>query len=818
MSLGYCIQELIDEGKIPVAKAKAIAKRYERMVTAREGEMGRAAAEAEVSAKLIKALDAEANEGIRRKALQAKTQLDWLAARRTADGDGPLSAAAMRRELELTEYRIDTVFGHMMIGFDGFIARHRRNIIGQVRERAELDDIVRARFGEKVDSTTAREVADAMGETMEAARQRRNRAGGNTGKLDSFGLPQSHDSKLVGAVPIETWVTRPEIERAGVLDVDTGEFAEGARRAEILSATYANIRSEGAESMMPGGAGTGSLGRRRAEARVIHFASADDWLSYAQDFGGGTNAYDIFLGHTKAMAREIVLMEDMGPNPAASLRFRQDWLEKSIKTGTDLNLLDGVENAKRSLQRRFDTISGVANIPDSAKWAKRMSAIRAVQMTKLGSATLSAVPGDTATLIHRAGYNRLPVMRMLKSYAEMTAEFGGLSDGQAARLGMVSEEWLGLHSAAWRQGGEELVGEKARVLADGVIRASGLSRHTRIAQWAFGKETMGYLTELRASPIGELAAPIQRMMGKYAIGAKEWDAFRASELVEDGGVQWLVPAYAGEVGEKFGVMLRAERDFAVLMPDLRTRAMLGELKAGSLLGEGLRLILMFKSFPITMLSRNIPEMLAQPGLWNRAKYGVSLLALTGAGGLLTLWAKDLINGKDPRTLWGEDGPDAGVLAQALFQGGGLGIAGDLIKSSETRIGGGPWGAVAGPGISLASDLLVAGVGNAKKALDGDPETETKAGRDFARIALREVPGSSLWYARLAYDRLFADRVMELADRDREAAIRRSNAKAEEQGSPYFARPGGGFPGQRLPDLSNIWSGESANSDQGSLLQ
>ena len=814
MGLGLCIATLIDEGKIPLAKAKGIKRRYEAMVARSEGEMGRVAAEAEASGALLKMLEIEAHEGARRKGLQARSQQNWLAERRAIDGDGPLSAKAMKRELELTEYKVDTVFGHMLIGFDGFIARHRRNIVGQVRERAELEDIVRARFGEKVESATAREVAEAMGETMDAARLRRNRAGGNTAKLDGFGLPQSHDSALVRAVPFEEWRARPEVERAKVRDPDAGEWAEGARREEILQASYSNIRSDGAESMTPGGMGQGSMARRRQEARVIHFANGDDWLSYARDFGGGTNAYDIFLGHMKAMAREIVLMEDMGPNPAASLRFRQDWLEQSIKTAPPVKEtlgqkmlgiggIGGLKAQRSALQRRFDVISGVANIPDNEKWARRMSMLRSQQMAaKLGSAVASAVPGDLATLIHRAGYNRLPAVRMLGSYAKMTAEFGGLSDRQAARLGQVSEEWLGLHSAAWRQGGEELTGEVARVLADATLRGSGMSRHTRLAQWAFEKETLGYLTEERGARFDELPEAIQRMMGKYDIAAPIWDAFRASDLIEDGGVEWLVPAYAGEAGEKIGVMLRNERDFAVLMPDLRTRALLAQFKAGSPLGEGLRSVLLFKSFPISMLSRHIPEMMAQRGLWNRALYGVSLSAVLTAGGLLTLWAKDIINGKDPRAVWGEDGPDVGTLKQAYFQGGGGGVPADLIKSSETRTGGGPLATAAGPLLALGFDLGIAGVSNASKALDGDPETESQAGKDFARIGLREVPGMSLWYARLAYDRIFADWVMGQVNPDRDQQIAAALRRANEQGTSYYAPPGSGFPGERMPDFGN----------------
>lgn len=818
MSLSVCIADLIEQGKVPRAKARGIQRRYDKMVAAREGEMGRTLAEAEASQKLVAALEAEAAEGARRKALQAKSQADWLAKHKAANRDAPMDVGAMKRELELTEYRIETVASHMLIEFDEMMARHRPGLTGEVRHKAELDDITRARFGEKVANQSAAEVAEAMGRAMEMARQRRNRAGGNTGKLDNYGLPMRHDSTLVRKVPFAQWSAHPAIERAQVLDTDTGAFAEGARRLEILQAAYANIRSDGAESMVPGGQGKGSMGSRRQEARIIHFANADDWMTYAREFGGRTNAYDVFLGHMRGMAREIVLMEDMGPTPSASLRFRQDWLAKSAGMAVDAPTpgvlgpirdaladkgIGGVGGKQAALQRRFDVISGAASIPDSERWAKFWSAVRAQQYAaKLGSATITAAPTDLATTLHRAKYNDLPAARMVASYAKMWADTGGLSDGQAVRLGLVADEYLGLTSAAWRYSGEEMTGEVARRVADASFRLSALNRHTRIGQNAFMQETVGYLTEMRGRSFDQLAGPMQRMLQRYDIDAAGWDTYRATPTIRDGGAEWIVPAYAGEIGERVGVMLRNERDFAVLMPDLRTRALMGQFKPGSWTGEALRMGFMLKSFSITMLSRHLDDMVRMQSGFTRVAYASSLFLMLTTAGAVALWSGDTLKGRDPRRALDEDGGlSAKFLAQAMLQGGGFGLVGDLIRSGENRYGGGIGETVVGPFGSLASNVIKSIYGNATAAGDGDPETETQWSYDAAKIARNEMPGGSLWYARLAFDRLIYDHVLRMADPEKFEQSKRSQARfAEKQGTQLWFAPG---ESARAPDLSNI---------------
>ena len=70
--------------------------------------------------------------------------------------------------------------------------------------------------------------------------------------------------------------------------------------------------------------------------------------------------------------------------------------------------------------------------------------------------------------------------------------------------------------------------------------------------------------------------------------------------------------------------------------------------------------------------------------------------------------------------------------------------------------------------------------------DGD----ANFGRDFARFVRRYTPGSSLWYARLAADRLMWDQLQALLDPKAATAWRRMEQRAQKDfGQRFWWRPG-----------------------------
>jgi hypothetical protein len=762
--------------------------------------------------KVLAVLEKEVAHKKRVTLLAATAQGRWLADMRRVAGDGPFDPVYARRKMEMLDKRIDAARGSFLAGFDKLLERHRRNLLGEVRHRDDLTVVLKERFAPgSTGDVNAREMADAMGQTMDALRARRNAAGGNTAKLDDYVFPQAHDSRLVRALgDYAAWRALPQIDAARVRDVETGEWATGIRRETILRGVWESITTDGANSSKPGANFGGSLANQRSDPRVIHFANADDWMGYQERFSGVDNIYDLFVGHVSAMSREIVLMEAMGPNPNATLRFQQDWVEKSLRQkGTQEQIdgrffLGGVEGARNNLQRTFDELTAANRIPEKRALALTFSGVRAVQVSaKLGTAVVSAV-NDFSTLFKTARYNQVPQMKALGRYVKLWVP-GNVEDrALAVRLGLVTDDWVNLSSASYRYTGEELTGEVTRRMADFVLRAQGLSRHTRNAQWAFGMEFVGHLTAMRARGFGALDPGLQRQMARYDISSGDWDAYRATATTRERGSEWIMPTAVKDrrVGERVLEMILAETDYAIIMPDIRTRSLLGSFKPGTWMGEIVRSALLFKSFPLAIINLHGARMMEQPGAWSKARYGVSLMASMTAVGALAAQLKMLAAGKDPQPMDNRE-----FMAKAVIQSGGLGIFGDLLYNSTNSFGGGVGSTLLGP--LLGQTLPNIGqltVGNAVRALDGDDETDTQVGRDLTKLLRSEVPGSNLWYVRQAYNRLLIDQIQSAIDDDADDFFAGQQKRAADEGTAFFLPPGATPDEARMPDFGNALAG------------
>jgi hypothetical protein len=124
-----------------------------------------------------------------------------------------------------------------------------------------------------------------------------------------------------------------------------------------------------------------------------------------------------------------------------------------------------------------------------------------------------------------------------------------------------------------------------------------------------------------------------------------------------------------------------------------------------------------------------------------------------------------------------------------LQGGGFGIFGDFLSSTQNRFGGGFGQTLAGP---MAQDF---------DAL-ADIPTSKKPAWAAARLARQELPGGSLWYAKLAFDRLVTDQIQEEIDPSYRQSWRRMEKRARDQRTEYYWAPGETAP-DHAPDLANM---------------
>ena len=599
-----------------------------------------------------------------------------------------------------------------------------------------------------------------------------------------------------------------------MIDRDTGEALAEAKLDAVLEDIFETLSTDGWNRREPGAMGRGKMANRRTRSPSAALQDFDAWEAYAKEFGATTNAMDAMLAHIEGMSRDIAAMDSMGPNPTALLRFQQDWLEKSAGEAKDSKVrkdaLNNIHGVNKQLERLYDEYTGAHRRPENRRMARNFAALRSFQTAaKLGGAALSA-GGDFGTAALTAGFNRVPVTGMIRRYGSLMNPANMEDRKLAARLGVISDEWSNMTASAERLTGEELGGEVSRRTATFVLRASGLSLHTEAMRMAFAMEALSTVASASDRSFDNLDGGFRRMLERGGIDQAGWDKLRSTALREERGAQWLFPEDIADEGVRDALLttISREMDFAVPQPDLRTRALINRAPRGNLGGELLRSTFLFKGFPLAILNMHGRRMLEQSDWSSRIGYGVSLMLLTTAGGALSIQAKEIAKGKDP-----QDMTDPAFWGRAGFQGGGLGIFGDLLGSAVNRFGGGVAQTAAGP-MAQTFDNALGLLGNVPAALDFDPETETSWSKDALRLIQHEVPGISLWYTRLALERIALDRLKEWSDPGGyEASLRRLDRYAEEQGTQYFAPPGSGLGGMRAPNFGNAL-GEGVEMESG----
>lgn len=823
MSLDVCLPDLERKGELDVGRSKEARDLYAELRTFYGRTHDPETAAALASQKTVERLEAAAAHKKRNAVRQIRAQQNAIYRIRSYNGGDPMASGPLDPKGAEALFGFDGRAGHndtvwaRMHAIKGrahgmitdILADHHRNVIGQIRNRAQLEDVVRELFKPgSTKSAYAAELADGWSKAAEMLRARYNEAGGQIGKIDHWGLPQSHSSVLVRKAGYEAWrnFIAPLLDRGRMIDRLTGEPMTDQALELALTNAFEKIRTDGWSAITPGNAGGKMLANQNAEHRFLHFQDGDAWLAYQARFGSGT-PFDAMMGHVEAMSRDIALMEILGPNPAATTRWIQDMIHKTaqLDKSPGSKAITRARDGVPKIQRLYDEITGALSRPENEKIALGFGTVRAIETSaKLGAAVLSALPTDPAFGAVTRRFNGLPAWKMFGGYLKMLNPLNGADRRYAVRSGLIAEEWARMTAAQHRILNEELTGEVARRLAEGTLRVSGLAAYTQAGRWTFGMEFLGHLTDEAGKSFDQLDPPLQRAMLRHGIAADTWDKIRTSPLEVHRGVGWLNANNIEDrlAGDRLLQMIQTETDFAVPVADVRTRAMMNSFAPkGTWIGELGRSALLFKTFGITLLMTHGRRMLEQSAP-NMARYAATFFILSTLGGAAAMELKEISKGKDPRPVPGKDAPilkHAEFWGAASLQGGGLGIWGDFLGSTENRFGGGPAETAAGPVVSTIANVGGVGFSAARSAL-GDKKAHP--GRDLVKAITQEAPGNSLWYSRVAFNRLVADQLQEAIDPDYRKSWRAMQRKAKQQGQGFWWEPGETSP-DRAPKLESL---------------
>lgn len=669
-------------------------------------------------------------------------------------------------------------------------------------------------------------IAKILTKWQEVSRIEANRAGAWIGKVDDYGLRQTHNADRIMRAGEAKWKADilPKLDLARM-------FPDGPPKDldDWLHETFLNIVTgvrdgDTTAGKMAAFKGPGNLAKKLSQERVLHFRSADDAFKYNIDYGMG-NIRESFVTSMHQAAESTGLMQVLGTNPEYNLRAVVDAIRSRLSRSDPaaLKKFDDATRSGKRIDNAYLEVSGQTRRAASARLAAVGQGVRVWNtLTGLGGAVVSAVTDVPirASLLRYQG----------QSYLQQLGK--GLL-GPLTRLadGLDSADRKAVLSAAGYFNEVAMGNLAARFSPDDTIPGA-LNRATNtffrwnlLAQWtdSMRRSTLEAMSHywggIADRSYAQLSDRNRMALARFRIGEKEWgviskgiseadgrkfmtpqavremdlDAFRplATDRIReakaaavkagkpeqaDASIRKILDDTRSQIANRLQQFYADDLDSAVISPDARTQAFIRQgQQSGTPIGEALRMFWQFKSFGIAIMQRAFLRELRGYGpkaSVSQAK-GIALLMLGSLGfGYMAMTLKDLIKGKTPRPL-----DSLKTWTAAMAQGGGLGIYGDFLFGESSRMGGGFLETLGGPTVGKLAD--------AKRLFDSARSGED-VGAQGLRFVVSNTPGNNLFYTRMAMDYLF---LYELQETMNPGYLRRMERRAEEeQGQQWWLRP------------------------------
>ncbi|MDA3498400.1 hypothetical protein [Acinetobacter baumannii] len=679
--------------------------------------------------------------------------------------------------------------------------------LGIFTDQELVQKIVRERFGENTGDALAKKISDKMGDVFETMRDRFNRNGGDIGKLDNWGLPQTHNLEKIAKAGKEAWVNKAE----SLIDTrqyvhENGDYYSQQEIRSLLEYTYDTLSSDGANKIEVGrqatGGGTSKVTNRHGESRVLHFKDAESWLEYQSEFGG-MQFVDLVEAHINGLSKDIAMVENLGSNPKTALKILMDAAaKKDWEKGIDENK---TQSSRKRAQVMFDEFSG-GNSPQSQVLANLGLAYRSMNVASMLGGTTIASLADQATIAKTAHIHNLSYR---KTFGELVRHLNPKNKEDRKlmhSLGFATEEMLG-SIARWSDDGltssygkSEKLAKISSGIATQVLRVSFLNALTSASKMGLDAMLMEKYGRLsRSKAWNDLDVQDRELLSNTGLDERAWQVFQLAEPVVDRKGNQLMSARSiyeipdekltafgdpkqvkDQVASQLQAHLLDEQGMAVIEAGLRERTWMTVGAKGTITGEVFKGITQFKSFSAAFLMRQGSRMVAQEGLKGKAAYGIPLFVTMTLLGGLVVQLRELLNGNDPQTIYDSNDPKKATsfFMRSLVAGGGLPVLGDILVAGTDTSGRDANSFVSGPLGSDFTSLLGLTVGNLTQYNEGK---DTNFGNEAFKFVKGKIPAQNLWYTKAAINRMVFDEMQDtIAPGYREKALRKAERQQDRE--------------------------------------
>jgi hypothetical protein len=453
-------------------------------------------------------------------------------------------------------------------------------------------------------------------------------------------------------------------------------------------------------------------------------------------------------------------------------------------------------------ERYLAELDGSANQLDSGTNANIIAAysrnLRIVQvMSKLGQATISAF-GDIAFQVAALTNAGMPgLSATAKAFGNILDGLGGqpkIRKKYANSLGLGIQSFRGSLLSKVGAGTDNFPGMMTR-LQNQFFKFNLMSWWNDSHAIGMSFTFMNHLASHKKLSFDKLMPEMRKTLEDYRIGEKEWDILRkygiekidaddmmtVQNIKYEGDVKADVDAiidsrtdsafqdmttvikgetqrykfnkaeYLSTIKRRFVTMINDTSRNGVMIPGAWEQALMkGSSRAGSYAGEFRRQLMLFKTFPVTVLRKALLNKVYSKSYTGKRNYAGMATLIVGSSilGAMAIQTKEAFKGREPRDMF-----DDRFWIDALLQGGSLGIYGDTLLGNYR--GRSPLEQLAGPGINTLTDIL-----GLVQTTFREPE---KLPRDATRFVKENMPYQNLFYGKAIQDYLLYNFVMELSN-------------------------------------------------------
>lgn len=708
-------------------------------------------------------------------------------------GKQPFTSALFER-LRQVETRIKGERNRAFSSIMDTIQAASPKFLGMITNKAAERDFVREVYGEDTGNQVAAKAAKVWREQMDSIRERQNAAGASIGRLDYGWLPQPHSLVKVRRAPAADWAAYVlnRLDRRRYLNEDGTQMTD-PQVTDFLLAAHETLRTDGLNKMTPGASGGASRAAKHDNAhRQIHFKDGDSYLEYMRDFGP-TSVFEAMQGSVHAQVKDTVMIEQLGPNSAQTYRLLHDTAK--VKDGIGDGFLSGTEFGATP-DMVWNVLNGSLGVPVNARFAEFNQGIRNFMVAaKLQATLISSVVGDIQSLAITTVYHGLPVGgTLVNAIKSVSKDYRN----EAARLSLgmdsITSDMVAYHtdnlSAGWTS-----------KLANATMKVTLLEGWTNAMRRGFSVSLMSRLaTDTRAAWGAD--PKLQARLERYGVTEDDWKVWQAATPEDWRGQAMLTPESiaalqgisAKQKNDAIGKMLgyiQEESEFTSLQPGLMTRATIRQgTQTGTVGGESLRHLTLFKSFGVAMFERHWKRA-AQMESWSgKLAYSASVFTGLLMAGAITNQLLDIMNGRDPRKM-----TDAKFWVQAMLRGGGMGIFGDIMNTGlggDNRGGQSNLTGLLGPVVGTAADI-----GMTAGSVFKDKTEPADVGANLLRIGYQNTPFIRSWYTKAAFEHAVFHDMQELLSPGYLSRMRKRAKK--DFGQSFWWNPGETLP-DRAPNL------------------